>query len=89
MRQIESLEKSKSNRGGIPTSKMRDTKRIVCPYLTDCINSAILKRSFPDELEKAEISPMFKGQDPKSKAYFRPISILPCISKIYEKTLTE
>ena len=42
MRQIELLDKSKSNSGSIPTSILKDTKNIVCPYVTDCINSAIL-----------------------------------------------
>ena len=41
MRQIESLDRSKSNSGGIPTSPLKDTKEIVSPYLTDCINSTI------------------------------------------------
>ena len=89
MKQIESLDNSKSNSGGISTSKLRDTKRIVCPYLTDCIKSAILDCKFPDELKNADISPIFKGHDPMSKVNFRPISVLSSTSKVYERILKE
>ena len=64
IRQIESLDKRKSDNGGIPTSKKRGMKRIVCPYLIDCINSTILDCKFPDELKKADSSPICKGHDP-------------------------
>ena len=73
IRQIESLDKSESNGGGSPTSKLRDMKRIVSPYFIDCINSAILDCNFPDELKKADISPILTGQDPTSKVIYRLI----------------
>ena len=87
IRQIESLDKSKSNSGGIPTSELRDTKRIVCPYLNDCINSAILDCKFLDELKNADISPIFKGHDPTSKVNFRPMSVLSSTFKVHERIL--
>ena len=89
MRQIELLDKSKSNSGSIPTSELKDTKEIVCPYLTDCINSAIFDCNFPDELKKADVSPIFKELDPTLNSNFRPISVLPSTSKIYERILKE
>ena len=52
MRQIELLDKSKSNSGSIPTFILKDKKDIVCPYLTDCINSAIFDCNFPDEQKR-------------------------------------
>ena len=89
MRQTESLDKRKSKSGGIPTSKLRETKRVVCPYLSDCINSATLDWNFPDELKKANISPISKGHDQTSKANFRPISVLPSTPKVYERILKD
>ena len=89
IRQIESLDNGRSNSGGTPTFKLRDTKRIICPYLTDCINSAILDCKFPDELKNAYISPIFKGHNPTSKVNFRPISLLSPTSKVYERILKE
>ena len=89
MRQIELLDKSKSNSGSIPTSILKDTKDIVCPYLTDCINSAIFDCNFPDELKKADVSPILKEFDSTSSSNLRPISVLPSTSKIYERILKE
>ena len=41
MKQIDLLDKNKSNSGNIPTGMLKATREIVCPYLTDCINSAV------------------------------------------------
>ena len=89
MRQRELLDKSKSDSASIPTSKLRDAKRIVCPYLTDCINSAIPDCKFPGELKKADISPICIGSDPTSIINFRPMSVLSSVSKVYERILKE
>ena len=89
MRQRESLDKSKSNSGGIPTSNLRDAKRIVCPYLTDYINSAILDCKYQGELKKADISPICKGSDPMSIINFRLMSVLSSTSKVYERILKD
>ena len=41
--------------------------------------------TFPDELKIVDIVPVFKKEDPKDKTNYRPISLLPLISKISEK----
>ena len=41
--------------------------------------------TFPDELKIADIVPVFKKEDPNDKTNYRPISLLPLISKIFEK----
>ena len=77
MRQIEVLDKNKSNSGKIPTSVLKATKEAVCPFLTDCINSAIYNCRFPDELKEANVSPKLKSKDVTAKPNFMQISILP------------
>ena len=49
-------------------------KESTCSYLTDCINVAICNRSFPDELNKADVSAIFKKDDPSWKGNGSPIS---------------
>ncbi len=87
MRQINSLDKNKSNSGNIPTSLLQETKNIICPYLTDCINSAIFEYKFQDELKEANVSPVSKADDKTSKLNYRPISVLQSAFKIYERVL--
>ena len=51
MKQIDLLDKNKSNSGNIPTGMLKAMMEIVCPYLTYCINSAVYDCKFPSELK--------------------------------------
>ena len=42
---------------------------------------------FPSELKIAKVLPLFKGEDHNILSNFRPISILPFFSKIFEKLI--
>ena len=42
---------------------------------------------FPDQLKKADVSPVFKKRNHNDKTNFRPVSILPSLSKIYERLI--
>ena len=63
MKQIDLLDKNKSNNGNIPTGMLKATREILCPYLTDCINSAIYDCKFPNELKEADLSPLFNQRN--------------------------
>ena len=52
-------------------------------YINKCLSSS----TFPDEFKIAEIIPVYKKQDVNDKTNYRPISLLPIISKIFEKVL--
>ena len=41
----------------------------------------------PDCLKQANVSPIFKKNDPLDKENYRPVGILPLLSKVYEKSL--
>ena len=84
---IMELDKNKANSGNIPTKALKVIAREICIPLTDCINSGILNGIFPDELKLADVTPIYKKSDPDDKVNYRPISILPSLSKIYEKVI--
>ena len=42
---------------------------------------------FPDKLKIAGVTPFFKGGDNRELGNYRPISVLPCFSKILEKIM--
>ena len=50
------------------------------------INKCIETSEFPEQHKRAEVSPIFKKND---KRNYRPISILPCLSKIFEGALVD
>ena len=89
MRQIDLLDTKISNSGCIPTRIIKAMKDILCPFLTDCINSTIYDCNFSSELKEAELCPLFKNGDSNHKENFRPISVLPVTSKIYERVLKD
>ena len=62
-------------------------KPVISVTIAEMINNAINTETFPDALKKADVTPVFKKADQLSKENYRPVSILPCLSKVYEKVL--
>ena len=50
-------------------------------------NETITKGVFSDNLKLADVTPVFKKDDPFDKKNYRNVSVLPAISKIYEKLM--
>ena len=51
-------------------------------------NSEILgKQYFPDHLKLANITPVPKKKDPTLLENYRPVSLLPSVSKFFERTI--
>ena len=55
--------------------------------LTDCINDAINKGVFPDRLKIANSTPAHKKDEPTDKENYRPVRVLPLLSKVFERLL--
>ena len=59
----------------------------LAPSMTVIINNIIETAQFPNDLKLAEISPCFKKGNKLDKTKYRPVSILPAISKIVESAV--
>ena len=55
--------------------------------LTKLFNNTILTSNFPDKLKVTDVSPIFKKDDPQKPKNYRPVSVLPVVSKILERLL--
>ena len=55
--------------------------------MTQCINKSFISGKFQDCLKQANVSAIFKKDDPLDKENYRPVSILPLLLKVYEKLL--
>ena len=55
--------------------------------LRECINDSLLKGSFPDSLKLGNITPVHKKDEPTNKENYRPVSVLPFISKNFERLI--
>ena len=49
------------------------------------MNKSIKNRNFLQFLKEANITPIFKKDDPLDKSYYRPICILTLFSKVYKR----
>lgn len=54
-------------------------------FMTDMINASFALSCFPYAFKLAQVTPVFKGGDKVSVSNYRPISILPNLSKVLEK----
>ena len=82
------INKLKKGSGEMPIHILKLIKDTCSSYLTDCINTAINNCVFPKTLKWAEIIPIFKNKGAANdKANYRPISILPTISKVFERVI--
>ncbi len=55
--------------------------------LAHIFNVSFSSRVFPDALKIARVVPVFKGGDRSKLVNYRPISVLPCLSKIIERLM--
>ena len=51
-------------------------------------NTSIETSRFPDSWKVARVTPIFKDGDKTKKSNYRPISVLPVISRLFEKLVT-
>ena len=83
---IMELKTDKAVSGEIPVKWLKD-----CDFsfhaLTNCINESIENGTFPDSLKEANIAPVYKSKNPFEISNYRPMSILPLLSKVYERIM--
>ena len=74
---------------GIPAKIIICSKSIIAPQITSILNMSIDQNVFPDKLKKAQVTPLYKKNDPLLKTNYRPVSVLCIFSKIFEKILEQ
>ena len=73
--------------GYISVDVLKSNVDIHLPYITNSISLSIEKGCFPEELKLAEVSPIFKRKDDIDKDNYRPVSVLPHVSKVFERIM--
>ena len=58
---------------------------IIAPSIAKLINHSFNTASFPQRWKTAKVSPLFKGGDSEDLNNYRPISVLPVLSKVIER----
>ena len=60
---------------------------VTADSLQQLFNQAVTTRAFPSNLKNAVVTPVFKKNNPLSKENYRPVSVLPIISKVFERLM--
>ena len=81
--------KSKHSCGhdSISTALLKQIKTEVSPSITLIINQCLTTGIFTNKLKIAKVVPVFKKGDNELLDNYRPISVLPSISKIFETVI--
>ena len=85
---IGSLDVKKScMKDDLPTKLLIATNDIITPKLTKIFNEAKRIEKFPSSLKTADVTPLPKDREKDNKKKYRPVSLTPIISKVFEKEM--
>jgi hypothetical protein len=86
---FQELSKLKTNKAtgldGISDKLLKDSVCVFAPTLTKIFNLSLRCGSFPDIWKKGKVTPIYKSGDQTSSNNYRPITILPTLSKLLER----
>ena len=72
---------------GLSSIMLKDIALSVSPIITCIINQSLCTGIFPESLKIAKIIPIYKKENQHITDNYRPVSLLPIISKIFEKVV--
>ena len=85
---IKQMKNSSNNINQIPTRILKQITDIISEPISKIVNRSMECGVFPDSLKVAKIVPIYKSGDTQIVSNYRPIAILPWLSKIFEKCIS-
>ena len=74
-----------SQKSGIPLKIIKENEDVISYFLYHNFNNSCA--TFPTSMKYADVIPIHKKDDKTDKENYRPISILPNLSKVYERLM--
>ena len=71
----------------IPPKVLKSMSDVCMEPLTQIFNDCIDNSTFPDELKCADVTSLPKNEPANNMTTFRPISVLPTVSKLFERIM--
>ena len=88
LNEINKLNHKKASQAtDIPVKIIKENKDVISFYVFHNFNIALSSCCFSTALKYADVRPAFKKDDKTDKENDRPISILPNLSKVYERLM--
>ena len=71
----------------IPTKIIKENSDIFSSFICESINNSIKSSIFPSCLKHADVTPLHKKCSKSLKENYRPVSIIPILSKVFERSM--
>jgi len=72
---------------GISLYTLKNLKEQLAKPIAHIINKSLSEACVPDSLKRAKVTPIYKSKDKQLFDNYRPISLLPSVSKVLEKVV--
>ena len=87
-KEIENLcIKKATQQSDIPVRIMKENNDLCSYILHHSFNNSVSSSVFPNDLKKADITPIYKKDEKFLMTNYRPVSILPNVSKLFERSM--
>ena len=86
--ELQKLENKKACQGSdIPVKIIKGNINIITNFINNNFINSLFSSDFPSDLKNADITSVFKKKDCENVENYRPLSILPVLSKVYERCM--
>ena len=87
-KEIQNIDlKKATTKNTIPPKTLKVSCNSSAETLQNLFNGCLITANFPDNVKLADTTPVFKKKDHLNKENCKPVSVLPSISKIFEKRM--
>ena len=88
VKEIKDVKPNKSStKDSIPPKMLKISWEATANTLQKLLNESLETSTFTDTFILADITPVFKKKDPLDKTNYHPVSVLPIVSKLFEKIM--
>ena len=86
-RLIQNMKNKSSPISTYPVKVLKYISEIISPILVSIFNKSLANGIFPEQFKVARVIPLYKGGNKSITGNYRPVSVLPILSKVFERVV--
>ena len=71
----------------LPAKVLIGANDIIAGHLSNIYNNSRYDKNFPNSLKLSDVTPIHKKEERTKKENYRPVSLLPIVSKLFERNM--